>query len=428
VEKLSSQKNIGGFYIPRAEGSVAIIPRSTGADSKFEVGAETVLLHEYSHHFMMQNFAGAYPAWFIEGFAEFASTVLWGRDGSANFGAPANHRAYGLVSGNPLPLDKLLDTSEMKLNDRQREAIYGRGWLLTHYLMFEPARKGQLSNYIVRLNKGEPSLEAGKAVFGDFKALDRELNSYLRRSTMMSLRLKPEDLPTGQIQIRDLPGSEEAMMDVRIVSRRGVNREQALALVPAARRAVLPFPDDAAVQAALAEAEYDAGNLAEAGAAADRAIKANPKFIDGLIYKGRVEMAAAIEAKKFDEPTWKAIRKWFVSANRVDPNDPEPLILFYQSFPAAGVQPTANATLGLVQALALAPQDRGLRLMVAHQYLMDGHGAEARSTLAPIAFDPHGGEARQTAAAVIETIDSAGAKAALERWQTLQKQAAASES
>jgi hypothetical protein len=82
--------------------------------------------------------------------------------------------------------------------------------------------------------------------------------------------------------------------------------------------------------------------------------------------------------------------------------------------------------MGLVQALELAPQDRGLRLIVARQHLVDGKAAEARAALAPIAFDPHAGAAGKTAAAVIATIDSGGAQAALDRWQSLE-QAAQSE-
>jgi hypothetical protein len=420
--KAPGDRNIAGFYIPRAAGSVAFIPRSTGPGDRYSLDEESVLLHEYAHHFMMQNFAGAYPAWLLEGFAEFAATVIWSRDGSANFGAPATHRAYGLLTGNPLPMEKLLDTSNLRLTEVQREAVYGRGWLLTHFLIFEPSRKGQLSDYLKRLNRGEESLAAGKAAFGDLKTLERELNIYLKRRRLLSFRLSPEELPTGQIRMRDLSPAEEAMMDVRIVSRRGVTRDEARALIPAARHAAKPHPASDTAQAVLAEAEFDAGNLAEAEAAADRAIAANPKSVDALVYKGRARMAAAVAAQKFDAAAAREVRKLFVAANRLDPDDPEPLILFYQSFAFEGREPSANATIGLVRALELAPQDRDLRLMVAYKQLFDGKAAEARATLGPIAFDPHGGAARRMAATVIETIDAAGAKAALDKWQGLQQQ------
>ncbi len=96
---------------------------------------------------------------------------------------------------------------------------------------------------------------------------------------------------------------------------------------------------------------------------------------------------------------WNTIRKVIVAANQADPDDPEPLILFYRSFIAQGIAPTKNAVQGLVTASDAAPQDKGLRMMVAMQMLKDGKVADARNALRPIAFDPHGGEMGEAAGA-----------------------------
>jgi Flp pilus assembly protein TadD len=114
---------------------------------------------------------------------------------------------------------------------------------------------------------------------------------------------------------------------------------------------------------------------------------------------------------------WQEVRRLVARANRADPNDPEPLVLFYQSFAAQGIAPTRNAVDGLLRAFELAPQDTGLRMNVARQLLVEGKAAEARAALAPIAFDPHGGPLGQTVAAVIATLDKSGARAALEAWE-----------
>jgi tetratricopeptide (TPR) repeat protein len=97
-------------------------------------------------------------------------------------------------------------------------------------------------------------------------------------------------------------------------------------------------------QATLAEAEYDAGNYKEAEAAADRAIAADPKLIDGLIYKAMARMALVEEDKAAGPAQWAQVRKLIAAANRLDPDDPEPLMLFYRSFSAEGREPTKNAT------------------------------------------------------------------------------------
>ena len=56
-------KTVAGFYVPRAEGSYAVVPRSAGDQT---LGADVILFHEYTHHFMLRNFPVAYPAWFTD--------------------------------------------------------------------------------------------------------------------------------------------------------------------------------------------------------------------------------------------------------------------------------------------------------------------------------------------------------------------------
>lgn len=405
---------IGGFYTGRASGSFAISPRSMAGGNGEE---QLVLLHEYAHHFMMQNFSGALPAWWIEGFAEFHSTARFEKDGAVGLGLPANHRAYGLLAMQPLKIEKLLTSSVGDLAAAERDSFYGRGWLLTHYLTLDPARKGQLSAYLVLINSGTDSLTAARKVFGDLAELDKELNRYVRQRTLRYVRLAPDAIKIKPISVRPLAPGEAAVMDVRIRSKRGVDLAAAKALLPLARKAAAPHPGDALAQVTLAEAAYDAGEYAEAEAAADRALAADPKSVEALVYKGRIKMALASESKTADAATWREVRRWFLAANKIEPDDPEPLMLFYTSFREAGMKPTANAALGLEQALGLAPQDAGLRWMMAFQHLQDKKAEEVRRTLAPLAFNPHGGEMTKAAARILDKLASGGVKAALEAWR-----------
>lgn len=416
------RSGIAGFYMPRANGSVAITPRSAGDGGKFDMNAEIVLLHEYAHDFMARNYPGAFPAWFIEGFAEFHSTARFEKDGGVGIGNPALHRAYGLLNGPRVSAETLMTLSAEVPKTELREALYGRGWLLTHYLTFEKSRQGQLQSFIRSMNEGKSALEAAKSAFGDLNLLDKELDRYMMRSRMSYWMLPAEKLKTGPIAIRTLSPAEDAVMDVKIRSRRGVDREQALKLLPEVRRAAAPFPNSAFAQATLGEAEFDAGYYKEAEAAADRAIAADPKYIDGFIYKARARMASVAAEKDAGAAKWKDVRRLIATANRLDPDDPEPLILFYSSFLAEGIEPTKNAVLGLTTALQLAPQDRGLRMMAAFQFLKDGRSDDARSALIPVAFDPHGGGMSKAAAGIIAKLDAGGAKEALKGWQAFQEQ------
>ncbi len=409
----SAGRYVAGFYVPRATGSIAVVPRRGLGGGVLDLDAETVLLHEYAHHFLYNNYSAAYPAWFSEGFAEFHGTAEFTDDGGVGIGLPAAHRYRGLLTGNPLPVPRMMALGTERLSDAQREALYGRGWLLTHYLTFEKSRAGQLDAYLRALNAGKKGVEAATSAFGDLKQLDRELFSYLKRSKLSYLKIAPAALATGPVQVREMSRAEDAVMDLKIRSRRGVNLDQARDLAPRIRSAAAPYPDDPFVQATLAEAEYDARNYKEALAAAERALAKDPRHIDALIYKGRALMGMAVQAGAGDDKVWKEVRRWLVAANRIDPDDPEPLLLYYESFGAAGARPTPNAVIGLNRAFELAPQDRGVRMNVARQYLIDGKAAEARAALAPIAYDPHAGELATLASAIVTVIDAGGAEAAL---------------
>ena len=398
--------SVAGFYVPRAGGSIAFTPRQGGDPSdKSDLNADIVLFHEYAHHIMLENFAAAYPRWFIEGFAEFNSTARVERNGAVQMGSAAQHRAYGLILAQPLPITTLLDDSKAKLSAQEEDVFYGRAWLLTHMLTFDPARAGQLSAYLKLISQGKTSLEAARTAFGDLATLSHDMEKYLRRKTISGLLVSPDRLKIGRIDLRMLSRGEAETMSVRMRSKRGVNRTTAVALIPEARRRAGIFPNDAAAQGMLAEAEFDAGNTAECDAAADRTLKADPNDMQGLLYKGRAQLRLAITAKTQDAAVWKQARSWLIKANRLDPDAAEPLMLFYESFVEANQKPSVSAVKGLMRAFELAPHDDGLRIMAVRQTLIEGDLKEARSMLIPLAYDPHAPR-DNSAAKLIAMIDS----------------------
>ena len=417
VAELAGYKSVAGLFKPRAGGSLAIVPSSSGDGGMNDLNAQQILLHEYAHHLMWSLSPNtAYPSWYIEGFAETLATTSYERDGSMLVGAPPQYRARSLLSGNWLPADKLLIADTLKLTDQQRQGLYGRGWLLTHYLQFSGQRQGQLNAYVLALNNGKSLTEAA-SVFGDLRVLDRELERYkLGRFTVHKI---PASMSVaGEVTIRKLTPGEAATMDVRIRSKRGVNAKTAPGVYADAMKAAAPYPDDAGAQLVLAEAAYDARDYAVSEAAADRAIAADPKAVDGYVYKAMCRMALARAARDRSKETWSGIRKIIAAGNRIDPQDPEPLILYYRSFLDQGAPLSDMAKNGLYDAFTYAPQDSWLRLNTATMLLRDRDTARARQMLAPLAYQPHGRGLAELATLLLARIDAGdvdGAIAILDR-------------
>ena len=109
--------------MPKSDGALNADPNA--------LHAQTILFHEYGHHFLLGSYLLAYPAWFSEGYAEFVSTAQIGD--RLSIGAAAQHRARGLLMGPGLPASVLFDPQSRKtLSNEQMDALYGCGWLLTH--------------------------------------------------------------------------------------------------------------------------------------------------------------------------------------------------------------------------------------------------------------------------------------------------------
>ncbi len=412
VRKLLGGDNdwAAGFYRPRAANSLIVTPslRFAGAGQRGGIDPMIVLLHEYTHHFLFENLAAAYPKWYVEGFAEFASTAQFDADGAVGLGLPAQHRARAIFRPQYLSMADMLADNKRKLDDRETSTLYAMGWLLTHYLTFSDDRKGQLQRYFDAINDGKPRLEAAQAIFGDLRTLDRDVDAYARRK-LDYWRVPPSQLPIGKIDVRELSPAAAAVLPLRMRLKRGVPSGQAAEFAKLVRTAAGPFPDDPDAQVLLANAEAMVGQRDAGDAAIARALAASPGFTDALVAR-----AASVMRRRDEQGgtvDWPRVRAAIIQANRAEPDHPLPLMLFYDSFTIAGQTPSKSAVAGLEHALAVAPQDPALRMRLAKQLLSDRRIEEARLVLTPLAYAPHGGPPSDAARAMLDTLPAAAAPA-----------------
>jgi tetratricopeptide (TPR) repeat protein len=402
----ADNRYLAGIYLPRAGAAIAVVPKLKSTSSSYEISGETVLLHEYAHHFMSGLTARTYPRWFVEGFAEFFAGAKFRPDGSIGLGAPPMHRAAELALAREVPIRKLLSFDGGAGDAKSRyDSFYGQSWVLFHYLQFAPERVGQLEKYQQLLATGDTALEAAEGAFGDLDRLEKDMDDYAGRKRLNILVIDRKHLDTGAITVRPLRPGEAEVMPVVMRSKVGVTPEQALKLVPEARRVATKYPDDPAVLAALSEAEFDAGFNDAAIAAADRALAIDPNRINAHIQKGYALFARA-QSDGMPPESWKEARLQFVKANKVEHDHPIPLVRFYLSYLEQGEPPTRNAVSGLEWAMQLAPFDPLLRWMVVQQMVRDERLEEAAQTIAPLAYSPHPGEHTDQARQLLRDIEA----------------------
>ncbi|WP_374406079.1 DUF1570 domain-containing protein [Pelagerythrobacter sp.] len=397
--------NVAGFYLPRAGGSRAFVPdvRTSSRETPFSF---IVLLHEYAHHFLMSSQRHAMPRWLNEGAAEFFASSRFARDGSLQIGRPAYHRAGELAYAKDVSVEELLDHELYEENrGRRYDAFYGRSWALYHYLRFDEERSDQLSRYATAITQGMPPRAAAESAFGDLDELERDLDRYLRKRRMTTFDFKPGTFETGEITVRRVSEGMDEAMPLRIRSQRGVDREQALELLPDVREVAARYPNDADVLAVLAEAEHDAGNDAEAIAAADRAIAINPTTKNAYVQKGLSLFRIAFDAEEDEiDAAYAAAMEPFQKLNALENDHPLPLIFYYRSFTERGEEPNENARHALERASILAPFDQGLTMNAANMLASEGKIALATSYLESLATNPHGGGLAEEARNMIEAM------------------------
>ena len=396
-----------GYYQRRIQNSVIFSRHMPEIDQKTKDGwwsSQTLILHEYAHHFANNNFPIAYPYWFSEGFAEFNATARFQPDGGVLIGYPANYRAAAIKSGGHLSPRQLFVPERYSFGGNI-DLLYGRGWLLTHYLMLKKERAGELGAYLDATNKGMDSLAAAERVFGDLKKLNAELDAYAKGALAPSLRVAPAGT-TIDVTVRALTLGEAAMLPVyaRVIS--GIQKGQRSSVASKAAKIASRFPADPVVQEQWAEAEMAAEHLDRADEAADAAIRLDPNRVGSLVVKGLVAEARLEETHSIDPASWNTSRGWFVRANRTNSNAALPLYHYYASFIRSKQAPTRASIKGLRRAQVLAPESSEPRVMLARQLLLDGDVAGTRSLLQPLAFSPHAKSDKNLLKQIIDLIDA----------------------
>ncbi|RZI98133.1 MAG: hypothetical protein EON90_14575 [Brevundimonas sp.] len=387
------QRDVAGFYTASEEDIYAVADVSGAGDF--------VLLHEYAHHFMLQNFAGGYPGWFVEGFADYYATADISGD-RVMLGRASEWRVRSLQGGARTPLDQLLSKSPTEITDwRERPAYYPTAWLLTHYFFSDDTRRDQLSAYLADVGRGGNPVEAMPRATGmSLEDLDRALTRHLN-SRMPYFRLGA-DFPRQQISVERLGPSADALLLINQRLKSPIDEEDRPAVVAEIRELARPFGDDPLALVAVGHAELHFGDRAAGEASLRRLLETDPDNVEALqlLASGRI-MAAREDGADVDAMMAEA-QTYLMRAFRADPSDFTTLVLGLQTRVDAPGYPTPGDLGTWVQAYRLAPQLASVRIGAGQALLFRDRDAEGLALLSAVASNPHGGASAEYARKMIE--------------------------
>jgi len=395
-----------GTYFPTEEDIFAVAIRGDGPNG---LSGDDVLMHEYAHHFMLANFPGAYPAWFVEGFAEYYMTAdIDVRARKVQLGRFNQNRAYWINSESWIPLDVLLTKRPGEVRtESQRSTYYPIAWLLTHWFLSDATRSGQLQDYLVRVSRGEASVPAMEAATG---LSLRDLNRALRRYTQGRLngRVLSGDFPIADIVITRL---SPAANDLLLINQRlkiGVPNEDRAALGQEVARLAARHGDDPLALLAAGHAGLHFGDGPAGERALQRLLEIDPDHVEAFQFLAQERLKQAREAEDDDraQAFRGEARGYLARAYAAGQNDYSTLMLLSELRRTQPGYPTDNDILTLGLALDRAPQLAAVRFPYASALLKKGEKDEAIAVLKPLANNPHGGGASTLASSMIKAIES----------------------
>ncbi len=401
--------NISGFFQPGEDVNyiaISLDPR--------ERDPYSTAFHEYIHLHLRDNVPGV-PVWLNEGLAEFYGSLQFS-GGEALLGAPLAHYLRLLRNQEMLPLTTLLsiNTSSPHYNEQDKSGIfYGESWALVHYLMLGggPGRPEQFKRFLQLVARGDDVAKAIESSFGmSLAAVERELETYVRREDLPSLRLAGGDDPQAYasytaMQRQSLSEGEanyylgDLLLHIGRESDAERYFKQAIALDPS----FIP-PYAALGQIAVHQQQY-----ADAKKYLQRAVTTPQNYLVHYLYAfvlSREGMTPSGHITEYSRENAAVMREQLQRAIKLKPD-------FASAYYLLAIVDLTTEQLD--EALAMAQKARQLgpgkstyALLLAEIYARRSDVASARALLEPLARDSNT-EVRAEAQKLIDWLNSGGA-------------------
>lgn len=402
----TAAEHVVGIYLPAEEDIFAIAIRRGNGD---DLSGDDVLLHEYAHHFMLGNMPGAYPAWFVEGFAEYYMTAEI-KENEVILGGFNENRAYWIMNANWIPLETLLRSHPGEVRSSSRDTYYPIAWLLTHWFMSEPERAAQLQSYVNAVRDGADPVAAMEEATGMTLA---ELRSSLRRYTRERLNATKisGQFPEVPVTVTRLPRSANDLLLLNQRLKVGVPERDREALGQEVARIAARHGDDPLALLAAGHAGLHFGDRPAGERALLRLIEIDPDHVESLQFLAQEKLRQARDAEDAAQENALKLeaRRYLARAYAAGDNDYQTLILLTELRRGSPDFPNDNDMLTLGLTLDRAPQLASVRFNYAGALAQRGEREEAIAVLRPLTNNPHGGGASAFAERMIAALEAGDA-------------------
>lgn len=404
--------SVGGYYTPNSPRIHAVVDLQS-------MGGNTVLFHEYAHHFMFQMRSNAYPSWFIEGFAEYYSTADI-RPDRIQFGRHNPGRMNSLTMGanSWARMEDVLTWRISPSGRYQGHFYYAQAWAMTHYFMSTPERTQMLGRYLAAVVGGQDSVSAMQAATG---RTPEQLQSDIRRYLGGSINyLTPQiEIPQPEVFISRLDANQAAVAwlelrldrtpvvestdeepelegksdaeKARIEREKIEERQERAELITDSLAIATRLPEDRTTLLVRAKAQRLALDPAAALVTLQPLLSDNSTDAEALRVAAFAMLDQTGGASSEDAATLRRRASGYLARSMdADPLEFQTYLGLNDVRRGQARYPTDNDISTLEVAYALAPQSFETRMRLGEAYIARGLSSEAVNVLTPVANSPHG--------------------------------------
>jgi len=349
----------------------------------------------YARHFLYRHTDIRMPASFIDGFAQYFSSVRFSEKQMVVGRVPKGLGVYLKFLGEgrqySLEYDDVLQ--ENLANARNYAGAAGvrlefeaKSWLLTHYMLSSDENRKRLNRYLVLVERGVAPTMAFERAFGLKKANISEAMWRYGLKGMKALRVAPPALPGARVSFRSLPRAAGEFVLANAALKACPSREAGEALLKKLVVLAPRFPNDDLARITLSRAQIDWGNPQDAVPQLDAVLQMDDANFEARYLLGMANLRLA-ERSEGDARRAHvlAAQRHLQRARELSPLSPEAAFAVFKAEVAATDEPGKAALEGVVSAWQGAREVDALGRSAALAYAFAGKADEAHRALGSLA-------------------------------------------
>jgi hypothetical protein len=349
----------------------------------------------YARHFLYRHTDIRSPASFIDGFAQYFSSVRFSEKQMVVGRVPSSIGEYlGFLDESRK--DSLEFADVLEKNDAHarnyagaagvRLELEAKSWLLMHYMLSSPDNRKRMNRYLGLAGRGLAPTAAFERAFG-LKAPDiAEAMWKYRLRGMQALRVEPLSLPSARVRFRSLPQAAGEFVLADAALRSCPTRQAGEALLKKVAPLAARFPNDELARLTLSRAQIDWGNPQDALPTLNAIVQGDDAHFEARYLLGMANLRLAERSAGDARRAYlTAAQNHLQRARGLNPLSSEVAFAVFKAEVAATDKPGRAALEGVISAWQAAREVDALARSAALAYAYAGNADEAHQTLDSLA-------------------------------------------